>query len=151
MRLKSAIGNDMTRRDDSSVLDSVSLRMKRVKQRDTAPELIVRKILFAAGYRYRVHRRDLPGSPDIVFPGRRKVIFVNGCFWHGHQNCSRASLPKTRFQYWKDRILKNRERDARSIAALEKLGWAVDTVWECQTRDMASLEERLARFLDPGA
>ena len=151
MRLKSAIGNDMTRRDDYSVLDSVSLRMKRVKQRDTAPELIVRKILFAAGYRYRVHRRDLPGSPDIVFPGRRKVIFVNGCFWHGHQNCSRASLPKTRFQYWKDRILKNRERDARSIAALEKLGWAVDTIWECQTRDMASLEERLARFLDPGA
>ena len=151
MRLKSVIGNDMTRRDDSSVLDSVSLRMKRVKQRDTAPELIVRKILFAAGYRYRVHRRDLPGSPDIVFPGRRKVIFVNGCFWHGHQNCSRASLPKTRFQYWKDRILKNRERDARSIAALEKLGWAVDTIWECQTRDMASLEERLARFLDPGA
>ena len=145
------IGNDMTRRDDSSVQDSVSLRMKRVKQRDTAPELIVRKILFAAGYRYRVHRRDLPGSPDIVFPGRRKVIFVNGCFWHGHENCSRASLPKTRFQYWNDRILKNRERDARSIASLEKLGWAVDTVWECQTRDMVSLEERLTRFLGSGA
>ena len=141
----------MTKRDDFAVLDSVSLRMKRVKQRDTAPELIVRKILFAAGYRYRVHRRDLPGSPDIVFPGRRKIIFVNGCFWHGHENCSRASLPKTRFQYWKDRILKNQERDARSIAALEKLGWAVDTIWECQTRDLTSLEERLARFLDSGA
>lgn len=141
----------MTRRDDSSVLDSVSLRMKRVKQRDTAPELIVRKILFSAGYRYRIHRRDLPGSPDIVFPGRRKAIFVNGCFWHGHENCPRASLPKTRFQYWKNRILKNRERDARSITALEKLGWAVDTIWECQTKDMASLEERLARFLDSGA
>ena len=141
----------MTKRNDFSVLDSVSLRMKRVKQRDTAPELIVRKVLFSSGYRYRIHRRDLPGSPDIVFPGRRKAIFVNGCFWHGHENCSRASLPKTRLEYWKDRILKNRERDARSIAALEKLGWVVDTIWECQTRDMTSLEERLTRFLDSGA
>lgn len=141
----------MTKRNDFSVLDSVSLRMKRVKQRDTAPELIVRKVLFSSGYRYRIHRRDLPGSPDIVFPGRRKAIFVNGCFWHGHENCSRASLPKTRLEYWKDRIFKNRERDARSIAALEKLGWVVDTIWECQTRDMTSLEERLTRFLDSGA
>ena len=141
----------MTRRSDISVPDSVSLRMKRVKQRDTAPELIVRKILFSLGYRYRVHRRDLPGSPDIVFPGRRKIIFVNGCFWHGHENCLRASLPKTHFQYWKDRISQNQKRDARSIAALERLGWIVDTIWECQTKDMTSLEERLTRFLDSGA
>ena len=122
--------------------------MRRVKQRDTAPELIVRKILFAAGYRYRVHRRDLPGSPDVVFPRRRKIIFVNGCFWHGHENCSRASLPRTRFLYWKERILKNQERDVRSIAALEKLGWIVATVWECETRDLLFLEERLVRFLE---
>lgn len=140
----------MTKRSDPSVQDSVSLRMRRVKQRDTAPELIVRKVLFAAGYRYRVHRRDLLGSPDVVFPGRRKIIFVNGCFWHGHENCSRASLPRTRFQYWKERILKNQERDVRSIAALEKLGWVVATVWECETRDLAFLEERLARFLESG-
>lgn len=140
----------MTKRSDPSVRDSVSLRMRRVKQRDTAPELIVRKILFAAGYRYRVHRRDLPGSPDVVFPGRRKIIFVNGCFWHGHENCSRASLPRTRFQYWKERILKNQERDVRSITALEKLGWIVATVWECETRDLPFLEERLVRFLESG-
>ena len=140
----------MTKRSDPSVRDSVSLRMRRVKQRDTAPELIVRRILFAAGYRYRIHRRDLPGSPDVVFPRRRKIIFVNGCFWHGHENCSRASLPRTRFQYWKERILKNQERDVRSIAALEKLGWIVDTVWECETRDLAFLEERLVRFLELG-
>ena len=142
------IGNEMAKRSDPSVQDSVSLRMRRVKQRDTAPELIVRKILFAAGYRYRVHRRDLPGSPDVVFPGRRKIIFVNGCFWHGHENCLRASLPRTRFLYWKERILKNQERDVRSIAALEKLGWIVATVWECETRDLSFLEERLVRFLE---
>ena len=141
----------MTKRDDFSVPDSVSLRMKRVKQRDTTPELIVRKVLFSSGYRYRIHRKDLPGSPDIVFPGRRKIIFVNGCFWHGHENCLRASLPKTRLEYWKDRILQNQKRDARAIAALERLGWVVDTIWECQTKDMVSLEERLTRFLDSRA
>lgn len=148
---KNIVSNNMDRRSDLSIQDSVSLRMKRVKQRNTAPELIVRQILFAAGYRYRIHRMDLPGSPDIVFPGRRMIIFVNGCFWHGHENCVRASLPKTRSQYWKDRILKNQERDARSIAALEKLGWIVDTIWECQTKDVISLEDRLVRFLDRGA
>lgn len=140
----------MTRRNDLSVRDSISLRMRRVKQRDTAPELIVRKVLFAAGYRYRIHRRDLPGSPDVVFPGRRKVVFVNGCFWHGHEDCPRASLPKTRLEYWRDRISINRERDVRSIAALEKLGWTVDTIWECETRDVISLERRLIRFLQSG-
>lgn len=140
----------MTRRNDLSVRDSISLRMRRVKQRDTAPELIVRKVLFAAGYRYRIHRRDLPGSPDVVFPGRRKVVFVNGCFWHGHEDCPRASLPKTRLEYWRDRISVNRERDVRSIAALEKLGWTVDTIWECETRDVISLERRLIRFLQSG-
>lgn len=140
----------MTRRNDLSVRDGISLRMRRVKQRDTAPELIVRKVLFAAGYRYRIHRRDLPGSPDVVFPGRRKVVFVNGCFWHGHEDCPRASLPKTRLEYWRDRISINRERDVRSIAALEKLGWTVDTIWECETRDVISLERRLIRFLQSG-
>ena len=140
----------MTRRNDLSVRDGISLRMRRVKQRDTAPELIVRKVLFAAGYRYRIHRRDLPGSPDVVFPGRRKVVFVNGCFWHGHEDCPRASLPKTRLEYWRDRISVNRERDVRSIAALEKLGWTVDTIWECETRDVISLERRLIRFLQSG-
>lgn len=151
LRLQKIISNNMDRRSDVSIQNSVSLRMRRVKQRNTAPELIVRKILFSEGYRYRIHRMDLPGSPDIVFPGRRMIIFVNGCFWHGHENCSRASLPKIRSQYWKDRILKNKERDARAISALEELGWIVDTVWECQTKDVISLKDRLVRFLDRGA
>lgn len=127
--------------------ESVSFRMKHVKQRGTAPELVVRKLLFAKGYRYRIHRGDLPGSPDVVFPSRRKVIFVHGCYWHGHENCVRASLPKTRTKYWKDRISKNRERDERSISALEQLGWSVYVVWECETKNVNSLEQRLLHFL----
>jgi len=148
LHLKKIVSNNMNKRSDISIQNSASLRMRRVKQRNTAPELIVRKILFSEGYRYRIHRMDLPGSPDIVFPGRRMIIFVNGCFWHGHENCLRASLPKTRSQYWRGRILKNQERDARSISALEKLGWVVGTVWECQTKDVISLKDRLVRFLD---
>ena len=135
------------RRGDSHVDERVSLRMKRVKQRDTTPELVVRKLLFAKGYRYRIHRDDLPGSPDVVFPSRRKVVFVHGCFWHGHENCARASLPKSRTRYWADRIAKNRERDMRSISALEQLGWSVYVVWECETKNLSSLEQRLSCFL----
>ena len=137
----------MREKVDMLVDDSVSFRMKRVKQRDTAPELVVRKLLFAKGYRYRVHRDDLPGSPDIVFPSRRKVVFVHGCFWHGHEKCTRASLPKTRTQYWSDRVAENRKRDVRSISALERLGWSVLVVWECETKNVRSLAERLSGFL----
>ncbi len=138
----------MSRKDDLRVDESVSFRMKRVKQRDTAPELIVRKLLFSKGYRYRIHRDDLPGSPDVVFPGRRKVIFVHGCFWHGHENCKRASLPKTRTEYWASRVAKNHERDVRSISILEELGWSTYVVWECETSNVDSLERRLSRFLE---
>lgn len=127
--------------------ESVSFRMKRVKQRDTAPELTVRRLLFAKGYRYRIHRDDLPGSPDIVFPSRRKVVFVHGCFWHGHNMCERASLPKTRTQYWSGRVAENQKRDARSISALERLGWSVFVVWECETKNVESLSRRLSCFL----
>ena len=126
---------------------TVSFRMRQVKQRNTTPELIVRKLLSTKGYRYRIHRGDLPGSPDIVFPGRRKAIFVHGCFWHGHKNCRRASLPHTRFAYWQNRIVKNRERDLRSIAALKQAEWSVLVVWECETKDLRTLETQLSHFL----
>lgn len=138
----------MTTRSDQGVDELTSLRMKRVRQRDTAPELKVRKLLFGCGYRYRVHRDDLPGSPDVVFPGRRKVIFVHGCFWHGHQNCPRASLPRTRTEYWRDRITTNQERDRRSETALRRMGWAVCVVWECEVGNAGALRERLTRFLN---
>ena len=138
----------MKPRDEWDVDEHTSLRMKRVRRRDTAPELKVRKLLFGCGYRYRVHRDDLPGSPDVVFPSRRKAIFVHGCFWHGHPNCPRASLPRTRTEYWRDRITTNQERDRRSETALRRMGWSICVVWECEVGNAGALRERLTRFLN---
>ncbi|MDE0412570.1 MAG: very short patch repair endonuclease [Gammaproteobacteria bacterium] len=122
--------------------------MQQVKQSNTAPELAVRKFLFSRGYRYRLHRKSLPGNPDIVFPSRRKVIFVHGCFWHGHQDCSRSTLPRTRLAYWRGKIEKNRERDAFSITALQQLGWGVYVIWECKVKGLIELETDLISFLE---
>lgn len=106
--------------------------MSRIRGRDTVPELVVRSYLHRRGLRFRLHRRDLPGRPDIVLPAYRVAILVHGCFWHGHAGCKRASLPKTRVSFWAEKIAANRERDARSIRALEALGWRPLVVWECE-------------------
>jgi DNA mismatch endonuclease (patch repair protein) len=124
-----------------------SALMARIRGKDTEPERAVRRLLHAMGFRFRLHRRDLPGTPDIVLPGRRKAIFVHGCFWHGH-GCGRARLPKTRLDYWGPKIAANRARDARKTAALRRAGWSVAAVWECQLRRPSVLERRLTRFLD---
>ena len=125
--------------------------MRQVKSQDTSPELRVRKLLHGLGYRYRLHRRGLPGTPDIVFPARRKVIFVHGCFWHGH-GCKRgARTPKTNRAYWEGKIGRNRDRHERSCAALAEAGWRVLTVWECEIRDTETLTARLTAFLDGSA
>ncbi|HUZ13938.1 MAG TPA: very short patch repair endonuclease [Caulobacteraceae bacterium] len=123
-----------------------SERMRRVRQAGTEPELIVRRALRALGYRYRLHRRDLPGSPDIVLPSRRKVIFVHGCFWHAHAGCRRATTPKSNADYWVAKLAENRERDARARAALEAAGWTVGVVWECETSDPRRMTGRLDEF-----
>jgi DNA mismatch endonuclease (patch repair protein) len=123
-----------------------SRNMRRIGTRNTAPEIAVRKILHSMGYRFRLHRADLPGTPDIVLPGKRKVIFVNGCFWHGH-SCTRGALPKSRVKYWKGRIDKNRARDVRVQNTLCDFGWGVLTVWQCEIRDEPGLQRRLMRFL----
>ena len=120
--------------------------MAAVRQRDTVPEMYVRRMLHGMGYRYRLHRRDLPGSPDLVFPSRKKVVFVHGCFWHGH-TCPKGALPKTRLDFWRTKIQKNRKRDARTLAQLQKIGWQAITVWQCELADRASLKHRLVRFL----
>lgn len=121
--------------------------MARVKGKDTAPEMKVRKALTALGARYRLHRKDLPGSPDIVLPGRRLVIFVHGCFWHGH-DCARGSrVPKANRDYWVAKVARNRARDAASREALAKLGWRVETIWECDLRDAEVLGVRLEALL----
>lgn len=120
--------------------------MQSVKTKDTGPELTVRRALFAAGYRFRLHRKDLPGSPDIVLPGRKKVIFVHGCFWHGH-GCAKGRASKSRRDYWGPKLKANRDRDARNRIALMELGWDVLTLWQCELSDLEALNMRLQTFL----
>ncbi len=133
---------------DTLTREQRSERMSRVRSRDTKPELIVRKLLFAMGYRYRLHVASLPGKPDMVFPVRRKIIFVHGCFWHRHANCPLARLPKSRKAFWPAKLEGNRLRDGRVRAALRRDGWSVATVWECQLSDIDRLARRLRRFME---
>ncbi|MDE2783394.1 MAG: very short patch repair endonuclease [Gemmatimonadota bacterium] len=121
--------------------------MSRVRSRDTKPELIVRRIAHGLGYRFRLHRRDLPGCPDLVFPRYRSVILVHGCFWHRHPHCKYASRPKTRVAYWEDKFRANVARDARNEALLRHLGWRVMVIWECETKDHRFVAERVGSFL----
>ena len=121
--------------------------MARVKGKNTSPELKVRKALTRLGARYRLHRKDLPGSPDIVLPGRRLAIFVHGCFWHGHDCARGARVPKANRDYWVAKVDRNRARDAASRAALAALGWRVETIWECDLKDDAVLSARLEGLL----
>jgi DNA mismatch endonuclease Vsr len=126
-----------------------SALMGRIRGRNTKPELLVRKLLHRAGYRYRLHRRDLPGTPDIVLPTRRWIVEVHGCFWHGHEGCKLAAKPKTRPDFWATKIDANRRRDARVKTELQGLGWNVFTVWECDLGDMNALRARLEAALGP--
>ena len=121
--------------------------MRRVKGKDTSPELKVRKALTALGVRYRLHRADLPGKPDVVLPGRRLAIFVHGCFWHGHDCPRGARVPKQNRDYWVAKVARNVARDARSREALEALGWRVETIWECELKDTEGLDRRLRELL----
>ena len=121
--------------------------MRRVKGRDTTPEMTVRRALTRLGARYRLHRKDLPGSPDIVLPGRRLALFVHGCFWHGHDCARGARVPKQNRDYWVGKVSRNVARDAKSREALTELGWRVETIWECDLKDAAVLEARLRILL----
>jgi len=120
--------------------------MSRIRSKDTVPELIVRKWLFANGYRFRLHRKDLPGKPDIVLPKYRTAIFINGCFWHHHENCRYGYMPKSNLEYWENKFRKNKERDEKNLTALTALSWRVLIIWECQIKNgtfEAVLSERL--------
>ena len=121
--------------------------MRRVKGRNTTPELTVRRALTKLGARYRLHRKDLPGNPDIVLPGRRLALFVHGCFWHGHDCARGARVPKQNRDYWVAKVGRNVARDARSREALAALGWRVETIWECDLKDVGALDVRLAALL----
>jgi DNA mismatch endonuclease (patch repair protein) len=121
--------------------------MARVRARDTGPELVVRRLLWRLGARYRLDRKDLPGRPDIVMPGRKLAVFVHGCFWHGHDCTRGARVPKANRDYWTAKIARNRARDIDACAQLEALGWRVQVVWECDLKDAAALKQRLADLL----
>ncbi|BBL73238.1 very short patch repair endonuclease [Methylomagnum ishizawai] len=123
--------------------------MARVRSKDTRPEILVRRLVHAMGYRYRLHVRRLPGSPDLVFPRLRKVLFVHGCFWHQHPNleCKIARLPKSRPEFWRPKLEGNRRRDKRQQEALLDLGWRFMVVWECETWDIPGLIEKIQMFL----
>lgn len=125
-----------------------SAQMRLVRSKDTKPEMRVRWLVHGLGYRYRLHRADLPGKPDLVFPSRRKVIQVNGCFWHGHK-CRLGRMPKSSLDYWRIKIATNQERDRRTLKSLRKLGWKCLTVWECSLGDENKLAKRIEHFLDP--
>lgn len=120
--------------------------MRSIRGKNTLPEVLLRRIVFGLGYRYRLHGSELPGSPDLVFKSRHKVIFVNGCFWHNH-TCRAGRHPKTRPEYWAARFKKNRERDARNLRKLRRMGWSVLTVWECQLLDLLRVKARVKKFL----
>lgn len=122
--------------------------MSRISGKNTKPELIVRSLLHSMGYRFRLHRNDLPGKPDIVLPKHGKIIFVHGCFWHGHNNCNRSKRPTSNKMFWQDKLDKNIERDSVTNKNLKKLGWEVLIVWSCEVKDIDQLKNKLLSFLD---
>ncbi len=121
--------------------------MSRIRSQNTGPEKAVRSLVHSMGYRFRLHRRDLPGSPDLAFISKRKVIFVNGCFWHRHACPAGRCQPKSNTDYWLGKFSKNQQRDKKNIRALRKLGWGVMTIWECQLKNLPKLAENIERFL----
>jgi DNA mismatch endonuclease (patch repair protein) len=133
-------------------MDTVSKKvrsriMRNMRSKNTRPELYVRRLLRLMGYRYTIHVRSLPGTPDIVFKSRRKVICINGCFWH-HHSCSRGRIPKSRVRFWRRKLMRNRARDQENIEKLQWMGWSIYTVWECELRPRRRIAQRLRKFLE---
>ncbi|WP_418474148.1 very short patch repair endonuclease [Desulfovibrio sp.] len=124
-----------------------SLNMAKIRSKNTTPEKKVRSILHRIGYRFRIHNQKLPGTPDIVIPKYKSVIFVHGCFWHGHENCKRATIPKTNHEFWKHKITVNKERDRLALDSLKKLGYSCLVIWQCEMKNEDMLRQRLIDFL----
>ena len=127
---------------------SRSKNMSAIKSKNTKPEVEVRKLLHSMGFRFRLHKKDLPGSPDIVLPKYKTVIFVHGCFWHRHQNCKYASNPKTRVDFWNKKFKDNIERDIKNQEKLKSFGWKSKIIWECETKNIDKLREKLIHIMD---
>lgn len=120
--------------------DTRSYNMSRISGKDTKPEIMVRKFLHSNGFRYSLHRKDLPGKPDLVLPKYNSVIFVHGCFWHAHEDCKYFKIPETRTDWWKQKLYANKERDEKHIQKLEEMGWSVIVVWECELKNDKAIE-----------
>lgn len=123
-----------------------SANMRAIRSKDMLPELTVRSLAHKLGYRFRLHRKDLPGKPDLVFAARRKVIFVHGCFWHSH-NCKAAHIPKSNLDYWGPKLQRNQARDRKNITALKADGWQALIIWECELKDTIAIKRRVKQFL----
>ena len=125
--------------------------MSRIRSKNSKVELLIRSLVHRMGYRFRLHRKGLPGKPDLVFPSRKKAIFVHGCFWHWHPdpNCKRARMPKSRPEFWKPKLEGNRRRDRENREKLDDLGWEVLEIWECEVGDLDQIQSRIKAFLDP--
>ena len=136
---------------DSLSPEARSRNMARISGKDTSPEMTIRRLLHAMGYRYRLHLRGLPGRPDIALPGRKKAVLVHGCFWHRHPGCRYAYRPKSRVEFWDRKFAENVERDARNLHALADRGWEALVIWECEIKDPQALRDRLGGFLGPAA
>lgn len=121
--------------------------MSKIRAKNTKPELLVRQFLFSKGFRYRLHQSALPGKPDIVLKKYKTIIFVNGCFWHGHKNCEKSILPTSNIEFWKGKIQANIERDRKSKRSLKKLGWSVLTIWECDIKNKATLSKTMNKLV----
>jgi DNA mismatch endonuclease (patch repair protein) len=123
-----------------------SANMRKIRSEDTTPEVVLRSLVHRLGYRFRLHRKDLPGKPDLVFPSLHKIIFVHGCFWHQHNKCVDGRIPKSREEYWGSKLARNVQRDRSNRRALRKLGWSTLVIWECELDDPPKLTRRLRRF-----
>lgn len=135
---------------DTLTPEERSRMMGKIKGKNTKPEMVVRSLCHAMGLRFRLHRKDLPGSPDMVFPKYRLCLFVHGCFWHRHPGCKYAYTPKTRLDFWLPKLQRNVERDREKEEALRALGWRVEVVWECETKDLARLQDILLKTFNSG-
>lgn len=124
-----------------------SANMRRIRSKDTSPELVLRRLIHGLGYRFRLHRKDLPGRPDLVFAKRRKIVFVHGCFWHQHPDCREGRIPGSRLDYWAPKLIKNQIRDAANRVLLEEQGWKVLIIWECELTDISAVKRAVKKFL----
>jgi DNA mismatch endonuclease (patch repair protein) len=145
--ISSSFPNQTDIEPDPPVSTAIQKTMRGNRGKNTLPEIALRSLVHALGYRYRIHGRELPGTPDLVFTARRKVIWLHGCYWHAHPGCRFATVPKTRAAFWTEKFARNRERDAEHEVRLREMGWASLTVWECEMKDPTAVQKRVCEFL----